>query len=40
MDDYGWSAYINQKKALDAFAKRKGVKILNLPTGQGLLLKP
>ena len=40
MDDYGWLAYINQKKALDAFAASKGAKILNLPTGQGLLLKP
>lgn len=40
MDDYGWLGYINQKKALDAFAASKGAKILNLPTGQGLLLKP
>lgn len=40
MDDYGWSGYINQKKALDAFAAGKGAKILNLPTGQGMLLKP
>lgn len=40
MDDYGWMAYHNQKMALDAFAEEKGVKILNLPTGQGLLIKP
>ena len=40
LDDYGWAGYINQKKALDAFAKSKGVKILTIPTGQGLLLKP
>lgn len=39
-DDYGWLAYAEQKKAHDAFAKRYGVKILMLPTGQGLLLKP
>ena len=39
-DDYGWSGYINQKKAHDAFAASKGVKILNLPTGQGMLIKP
>jgi O-methyltransferase len=39
-DDYGWLAYIEQKKALDAFAASKGVKILTLPTGQGLLIKP
>lgn len=39
-DDYGWLAYVQQKKVLDAFAASKGVKILALPTGQGLLLKP
>jgi O-methyltransferase len=40
MDDYGWAGYIHQKRALDAFAESNGVKILNLPTGQGMLLKP
>jgi O-methyltransferase len=40
LDDYGWLAYGRQKEAMDAFAARKGVKIANLPTGQGLLLKP
>ena len=40
MDDYGWSSYRLQKEALDRFAARNGVTILNLPTGQGLLLKP
>ncbi len=40
MDDYGWLGYAAQKKALDAFAAGKGVRILTLPTGQGLLLKP
>jgi O-methyltransferase len=39
-DDYGWLAYIQQKKAMDSFAASKGVKILTLPTGQGLLIKP
>lgn len=39
-DDYGWSGYIAQKQAHDAFAESKGVKILNLPTGQGMLIKP
>jgi len=39
-DDYGWLAYIQQKKAMDSFAANKGVKILTLPTGQGLLIKP
>jgi O-methyltransferase len=40
LDDYGWSGFAPQKEALDAFAARRGVSILNLPTGQGLLLKP
>ncbi|UCD75410.1 MAG: class I SAM-dependent methyltransferase [Phycisphaerales bacterium] len=40
LDDYGWLAYANQKRALDSFAARRGVEILTLPTGQGLLLKP
>ena len=39
-DDYGWMAYQKQKEVLDAFAAERGVKILNLPTGQGLLIKP
>ncbi len=40
LDDYGWWSYYPQKKAMDAFAKEKGVGILTLPTGQGLMLKP
>jgi O-methyltransferase len=40
LDDYGWAAHVNQKKAWDAFAQRERVSILALPTGQGLLLKP
>jgi len=39
-DDYGWSGYIAQKSAHDAFAASRGTKILNLPTGQGMLIKP
>lgn len=39
-DDYGWSAYHEQKTAHDAFAKSQRVEIMTLPTGQGLLLKP
>jgi len=39
-DDYGWLSHVLQKEALDAFAARKGVQILTLPTGQGLLIKP
>jgi O-methyltransferase len=40
LDDYGWAPYKPQKDAMDAFAAKKGVHILTLPTGQGLLLKP
>jgi O-methyltransferase len=40
LDDYAWSGYEEQKKAHDEFAASKGLRVLNLPTGQGLLLKP
>jgi len=39
LDDYGWSGHEAQKVAFDDFARRNGVSILNLPTGQGLLFK-
>ncbi len=39
IDDYGWSAHIEQKKAWDAFAELVGHTILQLPTGQGIILK-
>jgi hypothetical protein len=39
LDDYGKTKFVEQKRAMDAFAARHDVKILNLPTGQGLLLK-
>ena len=38
-DDYGWSGYVKQKIAEDAFMKERGHNILELPTGQGLLIK-
>lgn len=40
LDDYGWAKHILQKRAFDKFADEKGVPILSLPTGQGLILKP
>jgi len=40
LDDYGWKPYAAQQEAMDDFAASKGVKILTLPTGQGLLIKP
>lgn len=40
-DDYGWIFYEAQKIAEDAWlAKRYFERILELPTGQGLLVKP
>jgi hypothetical protein len=40
LDDYGWLGYEAQKVAMDEFAAGKGLKVLPLPTGQGLLIKP
>jgi O-methyltransferase len=40
LDDYGWRKQINQKIAFDRFAEERGVKVLCLPTGQGLIIKP
>ncbi|WP_051313347.1 TylF/MycF/NovP-related O-methyltransferase [Sporocytophaga myxococcoides] len=39
LDDYGFPKHIEQKNAFDAFAKKKKVQILSLPTGQGIILK-
>lgn len=40
LDDYAYSGHKLQKNAMDEIASNKGVKIVSLPTGQGLLLKP
>lgn len=40
LDDYGFPAHIEQKKAFDAFAAEKGVAILYIPTGQAIIFKP
>lgn len=40
LDDYGFRAHVMQKRAWDDFAAARGLKILALPTGQGLLIKP
>jgi hypothetical protein len=40
LDDYGFPAHIEQKKAFDQFALEKGVSILYIPTGQGIIIKP
>lgn len=38
-DDYGWSGYVQQKIAEDEFMCDRNHQILELPTGQGLLIK-
>jgi hypothetical protein len=40
LDDYGFVRYEAQKRAFDAWAAERGVEILALPTGQGLIIKP
>jgi hypothetical protein len=40
LDDYGWSGHEEQRKAFDAFAAARGLVVLALPTGQGVILKP
>ena len=39
LDDYGWWGYSAQKIALDKIAQSFGQEILELPTGQALLIK-
>ena len=39
-DDYGWWSYSAQKRSLDPIIARHNLKIVELPTAQGLLLKP
>lgn len=38
-DDYGWITYRAQKLAEDEFLAARGATVLELPTGQGLLIK-
>jgi hypothetical protein len=40
LDDYGWKGHHLQKNAFDEFALKRGVMVLSLPTGQGLIIKP
>ncbi|MBI1246173.1 MAG: class I SAM-dependent methyltransferase [Alphaproteobacteria bacterium] len=40
LDDYNWVPHINQKRAFDAFAAARGLRVLGLPTGQGIIVKP
>jgi hypothetical protein len=40
LDDYAYKGYRPQKVGMDAAAAAKDLKIVSLPTGQGLLIKP
>lgn len=40
LDDYGYPGYEEVKSAYDSFAKARCVRVLSLPTGQGLIIKP
>lgn len=39
-DDYGWFAYSDQKEMQDPVLTQWGLSALELPTGQGIVLKP
>ena len=39
VDDYGNPLHCEQQKAFDRFARDRGVEVLALPTGQGLIFK-
>lgn len=39
LDDYGWIAYRGQKLAEDSWFAARGYHVLELPTGQGLVIK-
>jgi hypothetical protein len=39
LDDYGWIAYRAQKLAEDPWFQARDYNVLELPTGQGLLIK-
>jgi len=38
-DDYGWAGYRRQKQAEDPWLAARGYKVMELPTGQGLVVK-
>ena len=38
-DDYGWWAYSAQKRFIDPVLEKAGLSAVELPTGQGLLIK-
>jgi hypothetical protein len=39
LDDYGWFEFLKQKRAADKFMQSCGYSLLELPTGQGVVVK-
>lgn len=39
LDDYGWTIHRAQKDSADEFMHARGLSVLELPTGQGLVVK-
>lgn len=39
LDDYGWLAYRKQKNAEDPWLLKRGYHVMELPTGQGMVIK-
>ena len=39
LDDYGWAGCLAQKRAEDTFLAERGYQVLELPTGQGMVIK-
>ncbi|QVQ28767.1 class I SAM-dependent methyltransferase [Achromobacter deleyi] len=39
LDDYGWLGYKEQKEAEDPWFAKRGYQVLELPTGQGMVIK-
>jgi len=38
LDDYGWRGYRAQKLAEDPFFAARGLQVMELPTGQGMVM--
>lgn len=39
LDDYGWWDYSDQKIAIDPIVAIHGLSVMELPTGQGVIIK-
>jgi hypothetical protein len=39
LDDYGWTAHHEQRLVADRFFAARGTEVMELPTGQGLVIK-